>query len=100
MPKVVFFTLLDPPITQHAPDGYDVVVESTDLDPTQKAHLVEDADFLILFPSRIEEGVLRATRSLKHIQLVSAGFEHMDPGLCQELGVTVSNNGGANARRR
>jgi len=101
MPKVVFFTQLDPELhpllTQHAPDDYIVEVADTDLSVQEKSDLLPDADALILFPSRIEDEALRAAKQLKHIQLVSAGFEHMNLELIQELGLTISNNGGANS---
>ena len=101
MPKVVFFTQLDPDLhpllTQHAPDSYVVEVAATGMLASEKSELLKEADALILFPSRIEDDVLRSADKLKHIQLVSAGFEHMNLKLCAELGLTVSNNGGANA---
>ena len=101
MPKVVFFTQLEPELhlllTQHAPDGYNVEVGATDTLVSEKSVLLNDADALILFPRRIEDEVIRSAKQLKHIQLVSAGFEHMNLDLCRELGLTVSNNGGANS---
>ena len=101
MPKVVFFTDLDselhPLLTQHAPSDYTVEVAESKTPVSEKISLVVDADAIILFPSRIEEEVLRWAKNLKHIQLVSAGFEHMDLELCKELGLTLSNNGGANS---
>lgn len=101
MPKVVFFTQLDPELhpllTQHAPDGYTVDVAETETPVAEKSALLSDADALILFPSRIEDEALKAAKQLKHIQLVSAGFEHMNLPLIEELGITISNNGGANA---
>jgi phosphoglycerate dehydrogenase-like enzyme len=101
MPKVVFFTQLDPELhpllTQHAPEGYTVEVAATDTPPSEKSELLSDADALILFPSRIEDDVLRSAKQLKHIQLVSAGFEHMNLDLIKELNLTISNNGGANS---
>ncbi|MBV7335564.1 2-hydroxyacid dehydrogenase [Chloroflexi bacterium TSY] len=54
-------------------------------------------DLLILFPSRIADDALRAARQLKLIQLVSAGFDQMNIGLCNELGIPIANNGGTNA---
>lgn len=101
MPKVVFFTQLDPELhpllTQHAPDGYEVVVAETNTPVDRKSEILSDADALILFPSRIEDEVLRSATKLKHIQLVSAGFERMNLDLIKELGLTISNNGGANS---
>jgi phosphoglycerate dehydrogenase-like enzyme len=101
MPKVVFFTQLDPELhpllTQHAPEGYLVEVALTCTSVAEKSALLSDADALILFPSRIEDEVLRSAEKLKHVQLVSAGFEHMNLGLIRDLGMTISNNGGANS---
>jgi phosphoglycerate dehydrogenase-like enzyme len=101
MPKVVFFTQLDPELhpllTQHAPEDYLVEVARTDTPVSDKSALLRDADALILFPSRIEDEVLQSAKQLKHVQLVSAGFEHMNLDLIKELGLTISNNGGANS---
>ena len=58
---------------------------------------MHDADFLILFPGQISEQVLRSAPRLKLIQLVAAGYDSMDMELCQELGIPVANNGGANS---
>jgi phosphoglycerate dehydrogenase-like enzyme len=101
MPNVIFFTTLAPetatPLTQHAPSGYKVNVHPINLPDEQKTALVQDADFLILFPGHIGNDVLRAATRVKLIQLVSAGFDRLDIGLCRELGIPVANNGGSNA---
>ena len=101
MPKVRFFTFLSPEITplftQYAPPGFEVSVHASDLPDEEKISLVQDADFLILFPGQISERVLRSASRLKLIQLVAAGYDSMDMGLCQELGIPVANNGGANS---
>lgn len=101
MPNVPFFTSLPPStaalLTQYAPDDYTVTVHPHTLPDAEKIELVRAADFLILFPGRISEPVLRAATRLKLIQLVSVGFDGMDLALCQQLGIPVANNGGANA---
>jgi phosphoglycerate dehydrogenase-like enzyme len=101
MTKTIFFTSLSPDtaarLTQYAPAEYAVTVHPLTLPDEAKIELVRDADFLILFPGRISERVLRAATHLKLIQLVSVGFDGMDLKLCQELGIPVANNGGANA---
>jgi phosphoglycerate dehydrogenase-like enzyme len=101
MPKTIFFTSLTLEtaalLTQYAPTEYAVTVHPLALPDEAKIELVRDADFLILFPGRISEQVLRAATRLKLIQLVSVGFDGMDLKLCQELGIPVANNGGANA---
>ena len=101
MPAVRFFTFLSsettPLLTQYAPPGFEVSVHASDLPDEEKISLVQDADFLILFPSQISERVLRSAPRLKLIQLVAAGYDSMDVGLCRELGIPVANNGGANS---
>ena len=101
MPKVRFFTFLSPEITplltQYAPSGFEVSVHASDLPDEEKISLVQDADFLILFPGQISERVLRSAPHLKLIQLVAAGYDSMDVNLCRELGIPVANNGGANS---
>ncbi|MCX6048274.1 MAG: 2-hydroxyacid dehydrogenase, partial [Chloroflexi bacterium] len=101
MPKVLFFTSLPPStaalLTQYAPPDFDVSTYPIDLPDAEKIPLVQDADFLILFPGQITEPVLRAATRVKLIQLVSVGFDKMDLPLCQQLDIPVANNGGANA---
>jgi phosphoglycerate dehydrogenase-like enzyme len=101
MPRAIFFTNLAAEtaalLTQHAPPGYDVVTASPRLPDAEKIALVEDADFLILFPGVISPEVLRAAPKLKLIQLVSAGFDRLDLALCRQLEIPVANNGGTNA---
>jgi phosphoglycerate dehydrogenase-like enzyme len=101
MPKVVFFTnLAEEPaglLTRRAPAEYAVVTAVASLPDVEKVRLVQDADFLILFPGVISAEVLKAAPKLKLIQLVSAGFDRLDLDLCKRLGIPVANNGGANA---
>ncbi len=101
MPNVLMFTGLAPATAQRlvgvAPAGYEVAVYPDDLPVEEQCALVADADFLILFPPKLDNAVLRAATRLKLIQLVSAGFDKMDVALCCELGIPIANNGGANA---
>ncbi len=101
MPKVLFFTSLPPEtaalLTQYAPPDFDVSTYPDTLLDAEKISLVQDADFLILFPGHLTEPVIRAAKRVKLIQLVSVGFDKMDLPLCQQLGIPVANNGGTNA---
>ena len=72
-------------------------MHASGLPDEEKIPLVQDADFLILFPSIISERVLRSAPRLKLIQLVAAGYDSMNVNLCRELGIPVANNGGANS---
>ncbi len=101
MPRVAYFTHQDADIaaeiTRHAPPDYAVATYPMSLPDDEKATVVADVDYLILFPGRISEAVLRAAAGVRLIQLVSAGFEHMPLSLCAELAVPVANNGGTNS---
>lgn len=101
MPQAVFFTPLEAELVEaflrHKPDDLEVTVERPDADSVRRTALVKAADFLILFPGRIEDEVLRVGEKLRLINLVSAGFEHMNLDLCRSMGVPVANNGGTNA---
>jgi len=101
MPKVIFFTQLVPELSKQvvapAPGDWDVSFFPHDLPPAEKACLSADTDFLILFPTAIEDSVLRAAQRLKLVQLVSAGFERMPLELLAELAIPLANNGGPNA---
>ena len=101
MPKVLFLsslsTQVSESIVQHAQAGFDVQIASPTLPEEELKQLVQDADFLILFPARIADNVLRSAQKLKLIQLVGVGFDAMNLPLGQELGIPVATNGGANA---
>jgi len=101
VPQVLFLTNVAPEIagqlTADAPVDFQVDVQPSALPTDQLVPRIQDADFLILFPSQIADDVLRAAQKLKLIQLVSAGFDKMNLDLCRELGIPIANNGGTNA---
>jgi phosphoglycerate dehydrogenase-like enzyme len=101
MPKAIFFTRLPADtaalLTEQAPPEIDVQTYPMSMPDAEKAALVADADFLILFPGHASETLVRAAKNVKLIQLVSVGFDQMDLSLCKELGIPVANNGGTNA---
>ncbi len=101
MPKAIFFTRLPADtaalLADQAPPEIVVTTYPMSLPDDEKAALVADADFLILFPGHASETLVRAAKNVKLIQLVSVGFDQMDLDLCQALGIPVANNGGTNA---
>ena len=101
MIKTPFFTFLDSDlstqITAAAPADFQIDTYPADITDADKIAIVADADGLILFPGRISSEVLRTAPHLKLIQLLRAGYEHMDLDLCAELGIPVANNGGTNS---
>ena len=59
---------------------------------------VESADFILLAHSAaLTDDLLRAARSVRLIQITSAGFDAVNVGLAGQLGIPVATNGGANA---
>lgn len=101
MPRVVFITSLSEDLVRlilgYAPPGFDTAWLPARAPDEEKTRLAQDADFMILYPGRISEPVLRACKRLRHIQVLSAGYEGMDLALTDALGIPVSNNGGANS---
>lgn len=101
MPKAIFFTRLPADtaalLADQAPPAIEVTTYPMSMPDDEKAALVADADFLILFPGHLAEPVVRGAKKVKLIQLVSVGFDQMDLALCKELGIPVANNGGTNA---
>jgi phosphoglycerate dehydrogenase-like enzyme len=101
MPKVVFISNLPEDLAMlilgYAPPGFEATWMSAQRSEEDKVALARDADFLILYATRPSEALLRASPRLRHIQLLSAGYEGIDLRLTESLGVPVSNNGGANS---
>ena len=101
MIKTPFFTFLDSDlstqITAAAPADFQIETYPADIADADKIAIVADADGLILFPGYLSSEVLRTAPHLKLVQLLSAGYEHMDLNLCAELGIPVANNGGTNS---
>lgn len=102
MPKALFITGLQPDLADEfvaqGPKDIDTVVVRHDIPLDEKISMIQDTEYLVLFrPNRIEDEVLKAAGGLKLIQLVSAGFEHMNLDLCREFGLPVANNGGTNS---
>src|ERR1051325_4863917 len=101
MPKAVLISSLPQDqvdiVFSYAPPGFDVASLSARASEDEKVAFAVDADFLILFGVRPFEALLKASPKLKHVQLLSAGYEGVDLALTEALGIPVSNNGGANS---
>ena len=80
-----------------APCGFSCTVVPDDLGETELLQQVSDADFLILHPANICGKILQNAKNLRHIQLLTAGYDKVDIVAATELGITVATNGGANA---
>ncbi len=101
MPKVVLISNLPKDIETvvlgYAPDGYEAVSISAGASDEEKIALTADADFLIVYATSVSENLLRSSPKVKHLQLLSAGYDRIDLNLTNALNIPVSNNGGANS---
>ncbi|MGE0058402.1 MAG: 2-hydroxyacid dehydrogenase [Dehalococcoidia bacterium] len=101
MPKVVLISNLPKDIETvvlgYAPEGYDAVAISAGASDEEKIALTADADFLIVYATSVSENLLRSSPKVKHLQLLSAGYDRIDINLTNALNIPVSNNGGANS---
>jgi len=101
MPKALFFSGQREEVgnlfCEQAPEGFEASWRRHDLSDDEKKDLVRNVDFLVLHPGAIAGGVLKEGRSLRLIQLLSAGYDKIDLALAAELGIPVATNGGANA---
>jgi phosphoglycerate dehydrogenase-like enzyme len=80
-----------------APEGFDVSWRPYSLNDNEKAGMIKDVEFLALHPAAVSQTVLREAKSLRLIQLLTAGYDQIDLKLTAELGIPVATNGGANA---
>lgn len=101
MRDVLFISSLAPrlsaEVTKHARAEERVRTISPRTAEAERLARIAQAEYLVLFPSALDEKSIRAGTRLRLIQLVSAGFDRIDVDLCRELDVPVANNGGTNA---
>lgn len=101
MPKVLFFSGQREEVgnifCEKAPEGFEASWRPHDLKDDEKKELIKDVEFLVLHPGAIAGGVLTEGKSLRLIQLLSAGYDKIDLALAAKLGIPVATNGGANA---
>ena len=101
MPKVAMISTLPPEIEKavlaYAPPGYETAATAVSASLEEKLAVTHDADFLILYGGDLPEALLRGSPKLRHVQLLSAGYDRIDLQLTSSLGIPVSNNGGANS---
>lgn len=83
--------------SQKAPEGFDVSWRPYPLKDHEKADIVKDVGFLVLHPAEISGRLLREAKSLRLVQLLTAGYDKVDLAAAAELGIPVATNGGANA---
>lgn len=101
MSKVILFNGNDQRVTDIfrdlAPTGFEIACYSSRLSDDEKIYLIRDAEYLVLHPATLAAKVLREAKSLRLLQLLTAGYDKIDLTLSGELGIPVATNGGANS---
>jgi phosphoglycerate dehydrogenase-like enzyme len=82
---------------EKAPEGFDGSWKPFQLSNEEKADLIRNVEFLVLHPAEISGSLLREAKSLRLIQLLTAGYDKVDLATAAELGILVATNGGANS---
>ena len=99
--KVVFLTGLRPRLIEevlsYAPSHYQIVVVDRTISEEEKIKQVSDADFLLCYGQDPSDKVLRSLKKCRLVQLLAAGYDRINLGILEELGIPCSNNGGANS---
>lgn len=84
-------------LTEHARDGVNVIVVDPTLSPGELIEALKDADAAIPWLAAVPIEIAENLPKLKLIQLLTAGFDSVDVVGLDRLGISVANNGGANA---
>ena len=84
-------------VAQFAAEGFALEVCSSKLSEQEKIERVSEAEFLILHPADLCRNVIQNATHLRHVQLLTAGYDKVDLAAATEFGITVATNGGANA---
>lgn len=81
------------------PEGaeYETRCIPANLDDGEKIKALEGIEYLILHPATLSADILRQAKSLKLVQLLTAGYDKVDIKAAAECGIPVATNGGANA---
>ena len=88
-------------VFQRCPAGFSLQPMARDAPLQERQRLLEDAEFLmgswVTTTVTLTEDDFRAAPRLKLVQLMSAGYEHIDLDLAARYGVPVAHFGGSNA---
>src|SRR3954469_13918371 len=100
MPTKILFASSAPDIIQDmrdmTPDGYELTVAAPGSAEFNAA--LADAEYLLGNVQGMNDAFYRSAPKLRLVQLVSAGYDHVDLDAARRAGMPVSNNGGANSR--
>jgi len=100
MPKKILFAPKQPPVIvdmakSMTPAGFELVM--ADPGTPEFIQAAGDAEFYLGLARRMGGEFFRSAPNLKLVQLLSAGYDHVDVEAARKAKVPVCNNGGANA---
>ncbi len=99
--KIVFMQNLSSEIAtlikDQALDNMEVTLLDHQASKEVQIKSLEQTKYLILYAQTLSDDVLRESRNLEFIQLLSAGYDQLNLKLMKELGIQCANNGGANS---
>ena len=100
MAKKILFAPKQPPVivemaTSMTPAGYELVM--ADPGTPEFIQAAGDAEYYLGLARRMGGEFFRSAPNLKLVQLLSAGYDHVDIEAARKAKVPVCNNGGANA---
>lgn len=78
-------------------EGFELRTLPAGAEAAEKVANLQDTDFLVLHPAALSGDILRRSKNLRLIQLLTAGYDKVDIVTAAELGIPVATNGGANA---
>jgi phosphoglycerate dehydrogenase-like enzyme len=106
MAQVILYRLqpwpvVDELVRRMCPAGFNLVEMARDADSDERHAKLAEADFLmgswVTTTVKLTEDDFKAMRKLKLLQLMSAGYEHVDLDLAEQYGIPVAHFGGSNA---
>ncbi len=105
MPRIVYrlqpWAFVDRLVLDLCPAGFEILPLARDATPEQRAELLSTADFLmgswVTTAVTLTDADYAAAPRLKLVQLMSAGYEHVDLALAARHGVPVATFGDAMA---
>jgi phosphoglycerate dehydrogenase-like enzyme len=95
------WAFVDRLVFELCPTGFDILPMTRDASAEERARLLADANFLmgswVTTAVKLTEADFQAATGLKLVQLMSAGYEHVDLDLAARYGVPVAHFGDAMA---
>src|ERR671938_251966 len=105
MPVIAYrrqpWAFVDELVAQLCPPGFELLPMARDAPESERWAILRSAEFLmgswVTTAVTLTEADYRAAPRLKLVQLMSAGYEHVDIGLARRFGVAVATFGDAMA---